>query len=336
MKDIVELGRAHVAGVLEVVFEHRAEDRALVVFDRASELSLALTAAYRGCLPQARFLDFENLGATAILAAFDELVAGDLVVLIQSTSFRLDEFRIRVELFRRGLKVIEHPHLERMVGDEARTYMESLAYDPDYYRVVGPALKVRLDRTNVAKVQGGGLSLEYPAGLEPAKLNVGDYRGMTNVGGQYPIGEVFTESRVLAAVHGRALVAFFGDTSFRVNRPPRPMAITVEDGRIVDTEDSTPEFERVLAGIRADEGAVALRELGLGLNRAFSHERTVSDIGTFERMCGVHLSLGLKHNTYPKAEVDRRIARHHVDVFLRVDDVLLDGESILQHGAWRP
>lgn len=336
MQDIAEVGRGHLASVLDVVFEHRADDRALVVFDRASELSRALTDAYRLCLPDAPFLDFESLGANAILAAFDELRAGDLVVLIQSTSFRLDEFRIRVELFRRGLKVIEHPHLERMVGDEARTYMESLAYDPAYYRVVGPALKVRLDRTAVATLRAGELSLEYPAGLEPAKLNVGDYRGMANVGGQYPIGEVFTESRVLDAVHGSALVAFFGDTSFRVNRPPRPITILVEGGQIVGTKDSTPEFERVLAGIRADEGAVALRELGFGLNRAFSHERTVSDIGTFERMCGVHLSLGQKHNTYPKPAVDRRTARHHVDVFLKLDDVLLDGDSILRDGAWRP
>lgn len=336
MQDIAELGAGHLAGVLDVVFEHGAKDRALVVFDRNCELACALTDSYRRCLPHARFLDFEHLGATATLAAFDDLRRGDLVVLIQSTSFRLDEFRIRVELFRRGLKVIEHPHLERMGGDEARIYMHSLAYDPHYYRVVGPALKARLDSTAVATLSVDELSLVYPAGLEPAKLNVGDYRGMTNIGGQYPIGEVFTESRVLDAVHGSALVAFFGDTSFRVNRPPRPITIAIENGQIIGTKDSTPEFDRVLAGIRSDEGAVHVRELGFGLNRAFSHERTVSDIGTFERMCGVHLSLGLKHNTYSKDQVDRRVAKHHVDVFLKLDDVLLDGQPVLHEGAWGP
>ena len=50
------------------------------------------------------------------MATFATLSASDLVVLIQSTSFRLDAFRIRVELFKQSLKVIEHPHLSRMHG----------------------------------------------------------------------------------------------------------------------------------------------------------------------------------------------------------------------------
>jgi hypothetical protein len=40
------------------------------------------------------------------------------VVLVQSTSFRMDAYRIRIELFKRGLKVIEHVHLSRMPGEQ--------------------------------------------------------------------------------------------------------------------------------------------------------------------------------------------------------------------------
>jgi leucyl aminopeptidase (aminopeptidase T) len=209
-----------------------------------------------------------------------------------------------------------------MHGAEAALYIDALAYDRDYYRGVGGALKAGIDRARRAVVDSGGERLVYASRLEPAKLNVGDYAGMQHVGGQYPIGEVFTEAQDLDAVSGRVRIAFFGDTAFTVNRPDRPITLIVEQGRVTGTVDSTPELERVL-------------ELGFGLNRALTPERTVSDIGTFERMCGVHLSLGAKHASYAKPAVDKRRARHHVDVFVRTESVALDGETIYRDGAWR-
>jgi aminopeptidase len=68
------------------------------------------------------------------------------VVLVQSTNFRLDGFRLRVELFKLGLKVIEHVHLSRMPGAQGEHYIEALAYDPQYFRGVGHALKARIDQ----------------------------------------------------------------------------------------------------------------------------------------------------------------------------------------------
>lgn len=330
----VQTAASHLRDVLELAIEHTPDRAALVVWDARSELSVALAEAYRRCLPDATFIDFDATAPTTIRAAFELLLPGDLVVLIQSTSFRLDAFRIRIELFQRSLKVIEHPHLARMPGAEGRVYIDALAYDPTYYRGVGRALQERLDRARVGVIDSGGERLLYPAGFEPAKVNIGDYAGMRNVGGQFPIGEVFTESRELEAVEGRVRIGFFGDTSFTVNRPARPITLVVERGRVTGALDASPEFERVLADIRADEGEVWLRELGFGMNRAFTRERTVSDIGTFERMCGVHLSLGSKHATYSKPNVSRKTARHHVDVFAVTEAVRLDDEVIYRHGAW--
>jgi hypothetical protein len=331
----VDTAARHVGDILALAVEHAPDESALVVWDGGCELALALTAAYRRCLPDATFLEFPHAAPERVLAAFEPLVPRDLVVLIQSTSFRLDAFRIRLELFKRSLKVIEHPHLARMPGAESLIYIDALAYDRDYYRGVGNALKARIDRAQVAVVDGGGEQLVFSAAFEPAKLNVGDYTGMSNVGGQYPIGEVFTESRDLEAVDGRVRVAFFGDTSFRVNRPDRPATLVVSDGRVTDAQGSTPELDRVLAAIRADEGEVWLRELGFGMNRALTAQRTVSDIGTFERMCGVHLSLGAKHASYNKPNIRKRSARHHVDVFTVPETVRLDDEVIYRDGAWR-
>lgn len=331
----IDTAAKNISDILALAIEYIPTQSAIVVWDAQCDLALALTEAYRRCLPDATFIDFNNVAPEAILAAFDRLAPSDLVVLIQSTSFRLNAYRIRVELFKRELKVIEHPHLSRMKGAEPLIYIDSLAYDPAYFRGVGNALKARLDSAQVGVVDSDGEQLVFAAGFEPAKLNVGDYSKMPNVGGQFPIGEVFTESKDLEAVSGRVRISIFGDTSFTVNKPAQPITLVVSKGRVVEVIDSTPEFDLVLANIRADEGEIWVRELGLGMNRAYTQDRLVSDIGTFERMCGVHLSLGAKHGIYNKPNIKRTAARHHVDVFAITKSVTLDNEVIYRDGAWQ-
>ncbi len=320
--------------VLLFAFNHSNQHAAVVVFDTQCELSLILTAAYRRCLPEANFIDFGTSSPEAVLAILAPLHASDLVVLIQSTNFRMDAFRIRVELFKRELKVIEHPHLARMQGQEALTYVDSLAYDPAYYRGVGNALKNLIDSASSGVVDSGGELLIFASAFESAKLNVGDYREMKNVGGQFPIGEVFTEAKDLEAVSGRVRIFVFGDTSFAVNKPATPITLVVNKGQVTEVENSTAEFDRVIANIRADEGVVWVRELGFGMNRAFTKDKMVSDIGTYERMCGIHLSLGAKHGIYGKPNFKRGDGKHHVDVFAVTESVTLDAKAVYKNGEW--
>jgi hypothetical protein len=330
----IDAATAHLRDVVTIALEHGAGQQALVVHDARTGLSRALTEAYRRNLPHARLVDFDTVTPDAVLATFRTLPAGALVVLVQSSNFRLDGFRLRVELFKLGLKVIEHVHLSRMPGAQGEHYIEALAYDPAYFRGVGHALKRHIDSARRGAVHGGGAVLHFDAPFEAAKLNVGDYRAMQNAGGQFPIGEVFTESQDLEAVHGRVQVHVFGDTAYRVNRPNRPITLVVERGRVVGAVDSTPAFDEVLGIIRRDEGEVWVRELGFGMNRAFTRERRVDDIGTYERMCGIHLSLGAKHGVYAKPGFKRKDARYHIDVFAVTDAVYLDGERVYANGAW--
>jgi aminopeptidase len=331
----VDAASAYLRDVLALVVEHGPAHAALVVYDTRSDLARALAEGYRRNLPGAAFIDFDSVSADDVLAQFRRMASGDLVVLVQSTSFRLEAFRIRVELFKLGLKVIEHVHLSRMPGAQGAHYIESLAYDPAYYRGVGQALKVRIDSASSATVDSGGETLVFASKLEPAKLNIGDYSGMNNIGGQFPIGEVFTEAQDLEAVNGRVRVHVFGDTSYLVNRPATPITLVIERGRVIEAENATPEFERLLEIIRADEGEVWVRELGFGMNRAFTRERRVNDIGTYERMCGIHLSLGAKHGVYPKPGFKRKDARYHVDIFAVTEAVYLDEDLVYQDGAWQ-
>ena len=336
--NLLPVAQVHVRDILTHAIEHVIEPpgarAALIVSDDHSELAGILTEAYRHCLPDARQLDFDSVSAAAILEAFAALPPGALVVLIQSTSFRLAEFRIRVELFKRGLKVIEHPHLARMQAAEYSTYIDALAYDPAYYRVLGAELKRRIDSASGAILESGGERLVYESGFEPAKLNTGDYSQLANVGGQFPIGEVFTEPLDLERVHGKVRIFVFGDVDFNVNLPDSPICLEIARGKVVDVLDSTPDFDRVIAQIRAEE-ELWVRELGFGMNRALTRERRVSDVGTYERMCGIHLSLGAKHGVYAKPNLNRRHSRFHVDVFAVTDGVILNGDPVFRDGQWR-
>ncbi|CDG81693.1 hypothetical protein [Janthinobacterium agaricidamnosum] len=330
----VAMAAQHVGDLLALAIQHTPQEPALVVCDTRSWLNIVLTEAYRIALPHATFIDFDQVTPEHVLAAFAALPASSLVVLIQSTSFRLEAFRIRIELFKRGLKVIEHVHLSRMPGVQGLHYIASLAYDPEYYRGVGHALKKRIDHAQHGMVDSGGEQLIFASPFEKAKLNIGDYSGMNNIGGQFPLGEVFTEAQDLEAVNGRVRIFVFGDTSFRVNQPEKPITLVIEKGRVVGTVDATPEFEAMLDIIRAHEGEVWVRELGFGMNRAFSREQMVNDIGTFERMCGIHLSLGAKHGVYAKPQFKRKDARYHVDIFAVTEGVYLDDKLVYHNGAW--
>jgi aminopeptidase len=110
--------------------------------------------------------------------------------------------------------------------------------------------------------------------------------------------------------------------------------LVIEKGLITQTENSTSAFENILNIIRSNDGEVQIRELGFGLNRALTRDKVVSDIGTYERMCGVHLSLGKKHDSYVKPGFKRGESRFHIDVFLAVESVNINGEVIYKDNSW--
>lgn len=307
---------------------HAAPTPALVVYDAGSGLSRALVEGYRTALPHASFLDFDAAGQAGVRAALGALPAGSLVVLVQSTRFDMGDFRFRLELFRLGMHVVEHPHVGRIPDDEAPIYVDALAYDPDWYRGLGATLRDRIDAATRIELRSAPGTLTYGGPFERARLNVGDYRGMPNVGGQFPIGEVFTELVDLEALDGVAAIDAYGAADFSVAVPAEPFRLEIARGRVVGAPGAPPDFAEILAAIAAEEGEVWVRELGFGLNPAFTRTRRVRDVSAYERMCGVHLSLGAKHAVYPKAGFSKRHTRFHVDLFCVTDEVTIDGERV--------
>ncbi len=333
-RDLRQVAARHITNILKDAICHLPPQPAAIVYDQSCPLSAILADAYRACLPEASTLAFQTDQAEYIRDRIFALPTGALVILIQSDRFRLGSFRFRMELYKADYKVIEHPHLGRIRSEEYPVYIDALAYDPEYYRHTGKTLKKLVDTATSGEIRTPSGLLTFASGFEPARLNVGDYENMSHIGGQFPIGEVFTESRHLDAVSGTVSIASFGDREFQVNRPPDPIILVIENGEVCHTRNSTREFDRILTGIRHDEDVVLVRELGLGLNRAMSEHRIVSDIGSYERMLGIHLSLGAKHHSYPKAGIRKKSARHHVDVFLYGPELRLDGKVIFGQGKW--
>ena len=332
---LVQDASQNLGGVISDVFHHDNTHTALVIYDLDSPLSQILTEAYQEALPHGVFVNFNETPTEEILTQIEALQAGDFVALVQSTSFRLSAFRIRIELFKNSIKVAEHPHLGRMREEyEVKNYVNALAYDKTYFHHTGHTLKDMINEAEGAVVKSGDEKLVYRGGFEPAKINIGDYTQMKNIGGQFPIGEVFTESKELTSLNGSTNIIAFGDSNYKVNIPPKPITIMIENGHLVATKNSTAAFEAVLAMIKEEEGQVWVRELGLGINRAFSKDKHVSDMGTFERMCGLHLSLGAKHGIYAKEGMKRNSGKFHIDVMIDTDTFNIDNTMVFDGKKW--
>ncbi len=330
---LVAKATQNVHDIVHIAIEHKTPHKALVVFDTENELTNILTEAYRNILPDAEFVNFNTSTREHIIAKFDALAPRDLVVLIQSSDFRLNEFRIRIQLFQRKLKVIDHLHLYRNTPDSWETYINAIAYDPSWYRVVGPKLKHILENTKTLRVCTPTSELVVAGALEIPKLNIGDYTDMENIGGTFPIGEVFTEAKDLTHMSGSIMVYAFADADFHIGMY-EPFRVDIQDGLIVDWDKTTPSsFIDVVQQVTQSERPI-IREIGFGLNRAITRDAYLKDITAFERILGMHFSLGEKHTVYKKEGIKADKTRFHVDLFPVVTEVYADELCIFKDGVY--
>ena len=261
-KELLDRAKKNVADIIAKAIEHKPEEGALVIYDTENGLTNILTEAYRNALPNATFLDFNTMKSKEeTIAEIDKMVAGDLVVLIQTSNFRLDDFRIRLHLFKQKFKVIEHNHLYRNSETVWDVYIDALAYDTDWYRGLGRRLQSKLASTDSLVITGKDATLTVTGGLESPKPNLGDYAGMENIGGTFPIGEVFTESLDFSKMSGSFYVYAFAGSDFSVNMH-EPFRVDVKEGVVVSWGDNAPaNFASIVEEIRTNERPI-IREIG--------------------------------------------------------------------------
>ncbi|MFN7160641.1 MAG: hypothetical protein ACK4NC_03465 [Candidatus Gracilibacteria bacterium] len=327
MEALVAKAAKNLSDILKYSLKIEEGENVLVIYDRDSELSSIIADGYIKALPDAQFIEFGTTLPEDVIKTIFSLKAKDSVILVQTGSFRLNEFRLRIEIFKQDMKTIEHVHLGRIAPEQFETYINALSYDPEYYHGHGQFLKKTMDTSTRTEVHcRGGTVLMYDSPMEPSKLNIGDYTSMKNVGGTFPIGEVFTEPSDLSKVNGEAMICAFAGIDHIV-RTYKPFKVLIENGILSAGEDAPKDFYDILDLIRVDE-EVLVREFGLGLNAAMGPSRLVNDITAFERMRGLHVSLGAKHSIYSKPGLHKKKTRYHIDVFFDVASIVVDGKEI--------
>jgi aminopeptidase len=261
------------------------------------------------------------------------LPAGSIVVLVQSTNFRLSTFRIRLELFHLGIHVVEFNHLAYILESEFSTFEKSLVYNtPEYVRIqnVLEWLIVSANSTRIQSVNGEFLTF---SSLEKIRGNTGDYSASINKWGTFPIGEVFTESIDLSSVHGKCLVESYPREDFSVEHCT-PFELVIENGRVLPSDNFPAPFAKLYNWIVQFEWEVMVRELGMGINTAITRDTSLSDINFYERKTGVHLSLGKKHGIYGKKLPKTEIQRFHIDVFIALEGVYIGEQRVFENKKW--
>lgn len=98
--------------------------------------------------------------------------------------------------------------------------------------------------------------------------------------------------------------------------------------------DTPQSFREVIGVIRENEGEAIIREFGLGLNKAMGKRRPLNNVTAFERQQGLHLSIGKKHNVFKKPGIKANHARYHIDMFVDVRKVIMDGDTVYQDGEF--
>ncbi len=332
-QNLIKTCTKNIKNILNLSIKYNKEtENVLVIYDTQNGLTNILTESYKKSLTEicggdfeifekkVEFLDFDKSNKEEILREIEKLKERDLVVMIQTTNFRLDDFRIRLHLFTKKLKVIEHMHLDRNDENVWDVYVNSLEYDKDYYYNHAHNIKNKLANSEKLIIKSGENFLEINGELEEAKLNIGDYSQMENIGGTFPIGEVFTESKLLENMSGKVLIYALADTDFNMQMY-EPFDITIEKGVVVGYDDNAPlEFVNIFNQVKDYERSL-IREIGFGLNKAITKERFLGDITAFERIYGMHLSMGEKHSVYKKEGLISKKTKYHVDLFPVVDKV---------------
>lgn len=340
----LETAKTNIKNLLRSSFSIDAgQSRILVIYDTHCLLTRILAQAYGSVLNSGKSLmvDFDHTTVGQLKATIDTMTKGDLVVLVQSNGFRLNDYRLRIELFKVGISNLEHAHLDMMPNSQIQTYIDTLSFTPQgENRRRADELKRLMDSEDHFVIRSkGGVECVYDCKLEPSLLNIADYTGMKGVGGTFPVGEVFSEPSQLSKVNGEFMVFGFPSRSFDMQFMTDPFKIVIREGKLVDAINPPASFQEIMEAVRGTEsededGGILIREFGVGINTAIGRERPLQNVTAFERQAGFHISLGRKHTVFKKSGISHKRSRFHIDVFIDVDEIQMGQKIVFKNGAF--
>ena len=310
----------------------------ICVYDTHSKLSTLIASWYQNALKddsKAQCIDFDSLEKQEISDLLMWLPEWATVILVQSTNFRLDDFRIRLNLKNQWVGCLEHNHLWYIPDEQIENYIDSIVYNTPYYEDLSDKMYdifSTWDTLNMTTCDGNTLVVE--GWFETIKRNTGDYSTQYRWG-TFPIGENFTEAQDFGRVNGSFSVYAYPDERFQVQFC-EPFKVDVTESILTCNDPKCPEKFRTLLDqiAESEDGEVHIRELGFGMNTGISKTKRLSNVWAFERVTGFHLSLGKKHNIYRKKFHKSITQRYHIDIFPDVEKITVDGKTIFEGGKY--
>lgn len=307
--------------------------KVVLVYDNDSILSRLVSFWYIENLknyPNSEIIEYNTISKDELKNKILSLESYSTVIMVESTNFRLEEFRFRLSLQHRNIAWIEHNHLKYITENQIKTYLEAISYQTPYFQKVSDFLKNKNDNWKVMKIISSYwsvLTLEW--WFEDMKQNTWNFplecRYRT-----YPIWENFSEAKNFSLVNWELYIRAYPWENLEMIFPETPFKIEVRESLITCDRKKTPDwFLKIIDKISSEENwEVMMRELWFWLNRAITREKTLTDVNHFERISGFHLSLWKKHNIYRKKIDKNFVQRYHIDVFPEVSQIYIDDEII--------
>ncbi len=310
------------------------DERVVLVYDLNSALSKEVSEWYIQNLKERKnteLIDFDQIEKPDLKERLFNLIEWSTVILVQSTNFRLDDFRIRLNLHNAWVWCLEHNHLAYIKDDQIENYADAIEYKTPYYDQLSSALKDKLDNANKLTVEtSGNWRLEIEGGFENMKQNTWNYNWKKRWG-TFPIWENFSEAKDFVQVNGEITIYAYPDFNFEVQFC-EPFRIKISESKITCDDQNCPEeFRKLLDKISdSEDGEVFMRELWFGINTWITKQKPLSDVNAFERVTWFHMSLWKKHNIYRKKIHKSIIQRYHIDIFPDIERILIDGEVVFE------
>lgn len=304
----------------------------VLVYDLDSPISRELSKWYIENLknhPLSEVIDFSSANKEDLKTKLLSLQENSTVILVQSTNFMLDDFRIRLNLNNAWVWCLEHRHLAYIYDDQVENYADAIEYNTPLYEELWAKLKNLSDSAETMTfICNDGSTLKVSWWFEDMKLNTWNYEGR-NRGWNFPIWENFTESKDFSKVNWELTIYAFPDEKLQVEFC-EPFKIKINESIVTcDDPKCPPNFRKILDFIAISENnEVMFRELWFGLNPGISREKPIADVNAYERIAWFHLSLWKKHQIYRSKMHKSVVQRYHIDIFPDIKEIFIDDKLV--------
>ena len=309
----------------------RPDERVVIVTDRETdEIATSLADQVQAVGAPVEVLIMEDYGARPMLSLPPAIEAALERAHVSIYAGQPKEGELA---FRRALtaivdrRKIRHAH---MVSISHRIMVEAMRANFDEVDAISCRLRDRAEKAKrIVATSPGGSRLEATFDPEIKWLKTSGIISSTKWG-NLPGGEVLTAPARVDGVYvadgvvGDYLCARYGDLG------NNPLAVTIEDSRIVDVQCDREDLVRdFLAYTATDENSNRVGEFAMGTNIAL--DDVIGNILQDEKLPTLHIAFGHPYAEHTGAKWK---STTHIDIVGRRFDIWFDGKQVMREGKY--